>query len=232
MKSPLDEADKKQTSSGILHPKRWIQCGCSTPSKQKRNNSEPWITGRLMHPFRLLLNTSMFNKILYFVLRRSNQNMSYKSQRSRSVPSVWECEDYQIIFVGCWRCFNGPEIRSEQFVFPRKRTDSPEYGNNSVVWHTSGTAATTLTVQVADTSARRDPNQGDVRKRRGFNCSVGGGFSSLLPCPLILSDSVLVLAYGNGGLQFLWVLFPDYNHMFGGLLVYRDTHLLFKPHST
>ncbi|XDV29551.1 hypothetical protein PO909_032663 [Leuciscus waleckii] len=56
----------------------------------------------------------------------------------------------------------------------------------------------------SDTSARRrDPNQGDVRKRRGFNCSVGGGFSSLLPCPLILSDSVLLLAYGNGGLQFL-----------------------------
>lgn len=39
MKSPLDEADKKQTSSGIPHPKRWIQCGCSTPSKQKLNNS-------------------------------------------------------------------------------------------------------------------------------------------------------------------------------------------------
>jgi len=54
---------------------------------------------------------------MYFVLRRGKQNMSYKSQRSRSVPSVWECEDYQIIFVGCWRCFNGPEIRSEQFFF-------------------------------------------------------------------------------------------------------------------
>jgi len=88
---------------------------------------------------------------MYFVLRRGKQNMSYKSQRSRSVPSVWECEDYQIIFVGCWRCFNGPEIRSEQFFFlffPRKRTDSPEYGNNSVVWRTSGTAATTWTVLV------------------------------------------------------------------------------------
>lgn len=132
--------------------------------------------------------------------------MSYKSQRSRSVPSVWESGDYQIIFAECWRCFNGPQIRSEQF-FPEK-TDwfSRIWQQFRGLAHFRHCCHNLNCSNVADTSARRDPNQGDVRNGRDLYCSEAGvgGFSPLLPCLLLISDFVLVLAYGNGGLQFLF----------------------------
>lgn len=82
---------------------------------------------------------------------------------------------------------------------------------------------------VADTSARRDPNQGDVRNGRDFHYSEAGvgGFSPLLPCPLLISDFVLVLAYGNGGLQFLCFIITVKFLWFVGALMQLSNILIY-----
>lgn len=90
---------------------------------------------------------------------------------------------------------------------------------------------------VADTSARRDPNQGDVRNGRDFHYSEAGvgGFSSLLPCPLLISDfvqwwSTVFVFYSHISVKFLW--FVGALMQLYQILYIKYTHLLFKSHST
>lgn len=152
-----------------------------------------------MHAIRWLHNTSSYNKILLYFFCAVVTRICPRSPNGPGLfPQFGSLGIIRLLFC-CWvlkmyqRTWNPFRV-----IFSPEKTDwfSRIWQQFRGLAHFGHCCHNLNCSSVADTSASRDPNQGDVRKGRGLHYLVAqiGGFSPLLPCPLIISGSVLVLA--------------------------------------